>query len=446
MQKTLDANKTQFATVAMTDTNGLLRGQKVSRATLEGILKNGMSSSPVHMALDPTDEILNLPGISDETADFHDSPLIVDKESCRSIPWEEPGHDLLFLSQFSGDAAGLCPRSILSKVLKRGADMGVNLKYGLELEYTLFNETSQSLREKGFRNLEPATAHASHDLLIYQTAQSEWYHAVAEMCRSLNIDLAKMHEEIAPGFMEACTGAGIGLDPTDQTVLLKNFMRALAMRQGKTITYMPRWSEQADSQSAHVHLSLLDNDGKPLFWDASKSDNMSDTFRHFIGGMQNYLGQAMLVFAPTANSYRRFALGTFAPPALTWGFENRTTCLRVVGHDAGSIRVENRLPGSDTNPYLIVAATLAAGLAGIAEKSEPDAATTGNGYVTQEVSDRGYPRSMRDANAALRGSSFARDWLGDMFVDGFCATRESQEAAFQGMVPDTELRRFFELG
>lgn len=446
MKDILDANKTRFITVAMTDTNGLLRGQKVSRSSFEGIMKAGMGMSPVTFALDPTDEILDIPGVTDEAADFHDSPLIVDAASVRSVPWEKLGDDLLVLSNYMDETAGLCPRALLLSVLGKSAQQGLTLKYGLELEYTLFNETSETLAEKGFQNPTPASTHASHDLLIYQSAQSDWYAEVADMCEALKIDLAKMHEEIGAGFMEACTGAGTGTEPADQTVLLKNFMRVLAMRQGKSITYMARWSEQADSQSAHVHLSLKGEDGTPLFWDETKPDNMSDTFRHFIGGLQTYAGEMMLLFAPTVNSYRRFAPGTFAPPALTWGMENRTTCFRVVGHDAGSLRVENRLPGSDANPYLTVAASLAAGLAGIAQKIEPDAAIVGNGFVPSDTPPRDYPRNMRDAIAALRDSAFARDWLGDAFVDAFSATREAQDQAFMHMVPDTELRRFFELG
>lgn len=446
MKDILDSNNTRFITVAMSDTNGLLRGQKLSRKSFEGILQAGMGMAPVTLALDPTDEILDIPGITDESADFHDSPLRIDPETVRSIPWEAPGDDLLVLSNYTDETAEICPRSLLKSVLDKGAARGINLKYGLELEFTLFNETAESLQDKGFRNLSPATPHASHDLLIYQAAQSDWYRDVADMCDALNIDLAKMHEEIGAGFMEACTGAGTGLAPADQTVLLKNFMRVLAMRQGKSITYMARWSEEADSQSTHVHLSLKGPDGTPLFWDDSKPGNMSEAFRHFIGGMQRYLGEAMLIFAPTVNSYRRFAPGTFAPPALTWGIENRTTCFRVVGHDAGSLRVENRLPGSDANPYLTVAATLAAGLAGITEAIDPDAAVIGNGYVPSDTPSRDYPATMRDAIDALRGSAFARTWLGDAFVDAFAATRASQEEAFSKMVPDTELRRFFELG
>ncbi|WP_128514691.1 glutamine synthetase family protein [Tabrizicola thermarum] len=434
----------RFATVAMTDTNGLLRGQMVSVSSLRGIVRAGMGMAPAQLALDPTDVFLNLPGVNDDAGDFHDDPLVLDPASVRRMPWSKPGHDLLVLSNFSGASAELCPRSILSKVLTRAAEAGFFPKYGMELEYTLFDETPESARAKGYRNLKPATQHASHDLILYQAVQTEWYEALAAICEPLRVDLAKMHEEIGAGFMEACIGAGGGLEPADQLVLLKNFLRALALRQGKSVTFMPRWSETADSQSIHLHMSLKDKAGAPVFWDAAQKNGVSETFRHFLGGLQAYVGDMTLIFQPTVNSYRRFAPGTFAPPGLTWGYENRTTCFRLVGHDPGSLRVENRLPGSDTNPYLTTAATLAAGIAGISGRIEPDPEVIGSGYA--RTPDRDFARSMPEAIARLRGSAFARDWLGDRFVDGFTATRESQYDEFRRKVPDVELDRFFDLG
>lgn len=434
----------RFATVAMTDTNGLLRGQMVSAASLKGIAKAGMGMAPAQLSLDPTDVLLNLPGVNDDSGDFHDDPLVLDPTSLRRLPWSKPGHDLLVLSNFSGTSAGLCPRSILTKVLARAAEAGFFPKYGMELEYTLFDETAESARAKGYRNLKPATPHASHDLIIYQAMQTEWYEALSAICDPLRIDLAKMHEEIGAGFMEACIAAGGGLEPADQLVLLKNFLRALALRQGKSVTFMPRWSEEADSQSIHLHMSLKDKAGMPVFWDASQKNGVSQTFRWFLGGLQTYIGDMTLIFQPTVNSYRRFAPGTFAPPGLTWGYENRTTCFRLVGHDAGSLRVENRLPGADTNPYLTTAATLAAGIAGILNRIEPEPEVIGSGYAQEPARD--FARSMPDAIARLRGSDFARDWLGSAFVDGFAATRESQHDEFRKKVPDVELNRFFDLG
>jgi glutamine synthetase len=439
----LNDQNSRFATVALTDTNGLLRGQMVSKSSLRGILANGMGMAPAQLALDPTDEMLELPGVTDEAADFHDDPLAVDPSTARQIPWAKPGHDLLLLTNYTGATAKLCPRSILTSVLARAAEAGLHPKYGMELEYTLFDETSESARAKGYRDLKTATMHASHDLVLYQTVQSEWYEALADMCGPLRIDLAKMHEEIGGGFMEACIGAGEGLEPADQMVVLKNFVRALAMRQGRSVTFMPRWSESADSQSIHLHISMLDKAGAPIFYEDGAKNGIGETFRHFLGGLQAYIGDLSLLFMPTVNSYRRFAPGTFAPPGLTWGYENRTTCFRVVGHDPKSLRVENRLPGADTNPYLTVAATLAAGVAGIINKIEPQAEVIGNGHGADGPD---FARSMPEAIERLTGSEFARDWLGDSFVDGFAATRQSQLNQFAAKVPDVELQRFFDLG
>ena len=441
----LTDSASRFATVAMTDTNGLLRGQMVSVRSLAGIAKSGMGMSPVTLALDPTDVVLNVPGISDETSDFHDDPLMIDEQTMRRLPWSKPGHDLLVLSNYTGATAQLCPRTLLSNVLKRVGAAGLTPRYGMELEYTLFDETPQSAREKGYRNLSTATPHKSHDLIIYQAQHTEWYEALADMCVPLRIDLAKMHEEIGGGFLEACIAAGTGLEPADQLVLLKNFIRALAQRQGKCVTFMPRWTEDADSQSIHVHVSLTDGEGRSIFHDAAERNSVSKTFRHFIGGLQKYIGEMTLIFQPTVNSYRRFAPGTFAPPGLTWGYENRTTCFRIVGHDPGSLRVENRLPGADTNPYLTVAATVAAGCAGIMEQIEPMPEVIGNGYASAgEGPD--FARSMPEAIERLRSSAFARDWFGPAFVEAFAASRASQHAEFCRKVPDVELQRFFDLG
>lgn len=441
----LASHEDGYATVAMVDTNGLLRGQLVANRNLRGILAAGMGMAPATLALDPTDEFLDLPGVTDETADFHDDLLRVDPGTARRMPWSEPGQDLLLLAGYAGETAALCPRSILAAVLDRAAEQGYHPKYGMELEYTLFDETAETARAKGYRNLRTATVHKSHDLLIYQAYQSEWYAEVAAMCRALRVSLAKMHEEIGGGFMEACIDAGVGSEPADQLVLLKNFLRVLAMRQDRTVSFMPRWSEEADSQSSHVHMSMLDPDGAPVFHDPHGPHAMSETFTHFVGGLQRYLGDVSLLFLPTVNSYRRFAPGTFAPPRLSWGFENRTTCLRVVGETPSTIRLENRLAGADTNPHLVVAATLAAGVAGVLDKIEPTVETRGNGYEADSA-DPDFARSMPEAIQRLRSSAFARDWLGDRFVDGFAATRQSQYDAFLAKIPDVELERFFDLG
>jgi glutamine synthetase len=436
----------RFVTIAVVDTNGLLRGQKVAATELPGILENGMGMSPAQLALDPTDVFLSMPGVTDGTGDFHDSLLRVDVASRREIPWEVEADKGLYLAEFTGDAAAFCPRSVLRRILARAAHMNCFPKLGYELEFTVFNETSESLAAKGYDNLRTATAHASHDLVIYQAAQSDFYGGVGDLCVPLQIRLAKMHEEIGGGFMEACIAADGALAAADQAVLLKNFLRVFAMRRGQTVSFMPRWSENADSQSTHIHVSLLDESGTGCFWDESAQNSMSKRFRHFIGGLQTFLPELMLIFAPTVNSWRRFAEGTFAPPAFTWGVENRTTCLRVVGHGPKSLRVENRLPCADANPYLTAAATIAAGIAGIQAEIDPTEPTRGNGYLPTARHGRALQPNMKAAIEALRNSPCAQDWFGARFVETYSATRASQLEQFDGKSLIDERRRFFELG
>ena len=439
-------HKKRFVTIAIVDTNGLLRGQKIAARALDNILNNGMGMAPAQLALDPTDEILPIPGVTDDSADFHDSVLRVDKDSQTTMPFERQEDAQLYLAEFSGDSAGLCPRTLLRRQLERAESLGLKPFYGFEQEFTLFNETSESIATKEFDNLNTATSYPSHDLLIYQSIQSDFYAEVADMCEILGVRLAKMHEEIGGGFMECCIDAGSDLEPADQVILLRNFLKVLAVRRGQTISYMPRWSEEADSQSTHIHVSLRDSKGTPLFFSASDEQNMSDTFRHFIGGMQRYLPEMMLVFAPTVNSWRRFAEGTFAPPAFTWGIENRTTAFRVVGEGEQSRRVENRLPGSDANPYLFTAATLAAGLSGIEEKLEPTAPTVGNGYIPGAGEGEPLPADMQSAIDALKSSAHARKTLGDQFVEAITSTRSAQLESFKDKTLVDERKRFFELG
>ncbi|HMM62510.1 MAG TPA: glutamine synthetase family protein [Mesorhizobium sp.] len=446
LESLLEDRGCQFATVAAADTNGFLRGQFVSRKGLLSIADSGMGMSPVTLALDPTDVVLPMPGVSDDGADFHDARLDLDPDSWREIPWHGEGKRLLFLAEFGGGEAAICPRALLRKILAEAHADGFSPRYGLELEYTLFDETPQSARSKGYRDLVPATTFASHDLVLYQSAQSAWYDDLVDMCASLKIDLYKAHEEIGAGFMEVCVGAGRDLAPADQAVVLRTFLKALALRNGKMVTFMPRWSEGADSQSTHIHLSLVDRrTGAPLFWQEGAPRNMSPLFRHFLGGLQAHLADMMLIFAPSVNAYRRFAPGTFAPPSLNWGFENRTASLRVVGEQPPALRFENRLPGSDSNPYLATAATLAAGLAGIRDRIEPRDEQLGNGYAQDIDPGLLFPRTMHEAIGRFRASAFARKWFGDRFVDGFSATREAQMHEFARKVPDVELARFFEL-
>jgi len=210
-------------------------------------------------------------------------------------------------------------------------------------------------------------------------------------------------------------------------------------------TFMAKWSRDWPGQSGHIHISLKDASGKPVFYDAGKPFTMSDTMRWFIGGQQKLMPELLAMIAPTVNSFRRLIPGFWAPTDSTWGVENRTTALRVIPGSAKSQRVEFRIAAADSNPYVILAAALGSGLWGIENKIEPEPAVTGNAYDRKFPARLALPRTLWDAAQRLKASKAARELFGDAFVEHYAATREWEEREFRKHISDWELSRYFEI-
>ena len=210
------------------------------------------------------------------------------------------------------------------------------------------------------------------------------------------------------------------------------------------LCYMAKPINGLPGSGGHMHMSLL-KDGHSVFYDADTEDNLTDTARHFIGGQQKYMPELLAMIAPTVNAFTRLAPGFWAPTGATWGFDNRTCSLRVVGDSAKSRRVEFRPPAADANPYLVLAAAIASGLAGIRDQIQPTAPTRTNAYDADIADALKFPNSLSEAAARLRASDMAREWFGDAFVDHFAASREFEQAAARAAVSDWELTRYFEM-
>jgi glutamine synthetase len=223
-------------------------------------------------------------------------------------------------------------------------------------------------------------------------------------------------------------------------------IKILAQRRGLMATFMAKWSAQQAGQSGHIHLSLTRKaDGVSVFHDASAEDGISREMLHFIGGQQKLMPELTALAAPTVNSYSRLVPDQWAPTEASWGIDNRTCALRVIAGGPESQRVEYRVPGSDANPYLALAAAVASGLHGIEQEIAPAAAVTGNAAEAELPRELALPRNLADAAAAFSQSAIARDWLGDIFVDHFAATRDWEARSFAKHVTDWELARYFEL-
>ena len=206
---------------------------------------------------------------------------------------------------------------------------------------------------------------------------------------------------------------------------------------------MAKWNMDLPGCSGHVHQSLWKDD-KNLFADAKDKNKMSDIFKSYIAGQLKALPEILPMFAPTVNSYKRLVEGAWAPTTLTWGLDNRTTALRVLASGGSSTRLETRVPGSDVNPYLAMAAALAAGIYGIEQKLELSInPTNGNGY--EDKSNGILPADLKSATEQMRSSSLAKTLFGEEFVDHFCMTREWEHRQFASSVTDWEIKRYFEI-
>jgi glutamine synthetase len=374
---------------------------------------------------------------------YPDAPVRILPASCRPLPWEDDG--LFFLCEFTPPGESLCPRGLLRRVIERARRMGFEPYVGFEYEFFVFNETPESVRAKHYRDLVPLAPGFFGYSVIRNSVHSDFYRQLLETAETMDFGIEGLHEETGAGVMEAAITVDAAEAAADKASLFKTFTKVLAERQNRMVTFMAKWSRDWPGQSGHIHISLKSKGGKSAFYDAKRPHSMSQTMRHFVGGQQKLLPELLAMVAPTINSYSRLIPGFWAPTDATWGVENRTCALRVIPGSEKSQRVEFRIAAADANPYIVLAAALAAGLDGIEKKTEPGKAIEGNAYAQKFPKSMNLPATLWDAAQRLKASKVARDWFGDAFVDHFAATREWEEREFRRHITDWELARYFEI-
>jgi glutamine synthetase len=425
------------------DIDGILRGKYVSTKKFDSALDSGFGFCDVVLGWDSKDQLYDNVRYTGWHTGYPDAPVRVLPESCRALPWEEPV--LFFLGEFSGEAETICPRGLLRRVLDRGRRMGYELLAGFEYEFFVFEETPDSVRAKHYRDLKPiAPGHFGYSV-IRNSVWSDLYRELLDSCEKMDLPIEGLHEETGPGVIEAALAADAGLAAADKAALFKTFAKVIAQRRGLMATFMAKWSADWPGQSGHIHMSLKDAAGKPVFHDPAKPHGMSDVMRWYLGGQQRLMPELLAMVAPTVNSYTRLIPGFWAPTDSAWSVDNRTTALRVIGGSAKSQRIEYRVAAADANPYVILAAALASGLWGIENRVEPEPMVKGNAYDKKFPQRLALPRTLWEAAQRLKASKMARDWFGDAFVEHFAATREWEEREFRRHITDWELARYFEI-
>lgn len=342
----------------------------------------------------------------------------------------------------AGKAVPHSPRAILRGQLERLAAMGYTANFASELEFYLFDEDYRALHERGYRA--PRTAgYYIEDYHIFQTTKEE--DVIREIRRQLQasgIPVENSKGEWGPGQEEINVRYADALTMADRHVILKNAIKEIAHAKGKAVTFMAKWNYDLAGSSSHIHMSLADKAGKPVFHDATAEHTMSATMRSFMAGLLKYATDITWFLAPYVNSYKRFQAGTFAPTKIVWSHDNRTAGFRLCGGGTKAVRVECRIGGADLNPYLAYAALIAAGMKGIEDELELQPAFAGDAYLARRLKD--VPKTLREATEAMNRSKMLRAAMGDNVVDHYVHNARWEQAEYDRRVTDWELYRGFE--
>jgi glutamine synthetase len=331
------------------------------------------------------------------------------------------------------------PRSVLSAQVEAAADLGYQAFAGTELEFIVFDDTYEQAWDRRYQGLTGANRYnVDYSILggskvepLLREIRNEMYAA------GLTVESAK--GECNLGQHEIAFLYDHVVRTCDNHVIYKNGAKEIAAAHGKSITFMAKY-DQREGNSCHIHLSLRGLDGSVVFADDDREAGQSEVFDSFVAGVQATMHELTLLYAPNINSYKRFAAGSFAPTAIAWGRDNRSCALRVVGHGAG-LRVENRVPGGDVNPYLAVAGMLAGGLHGVREQLPLEPPLQGNAYTSGR---RRVPSTLAEATDAFEASRVARAAFGDDVVEHYVHAARVEQAAFNAAVTDWERIRGFE--
>ena len=431
--------------LAVTDLDGVLRGKYVSHKKFLSALEKGFGFCDVIFGWDSDDVLYAEDSYTGWATAFPDAWAQIDPTSCRPLPLED-NRSALFLADFEGhSAASVCPRSLLKRVLARAEDMGFSARAAAEFEFFMFNESPDSLREKDFRDPQPMTPGNFGYSVLRNSTHADLYHQLLDTCRAMGMPLEGLHTETGPGVLEAALEHSTALRAADNATLFKTFTKVLAQQLGLMATFMARWSTEYPGQSGHLHMSLYDSDGLPVFHDPDKADTLSDTMRWFIGGQQKLLPELLCLVASSCNSYTRLVPGFWAPTAASWGIDNRTCAIRAIPGSPAAQRVEYRIAAADINPYLALAAAIGSGLWGIEHQLEPGDPFEGDAYSARFPKALQLPATLTEAAGRLRKSSAARELFGEAFVDHFAYTREWEEGEQRKAVTDWQLKRYFEI-
>ncbi len=435
LRTAVDAGEVDTVLLCLTDMQGRLQGKRLNaHHFVEDVVAHGAEACNYLLAVDVEMNTVEGYAMSSWERGYGDFEMKPDFDTLRMVPWH-PGTAMCVADLHWGDGSPVVasPRQILRGQLDRLAERGLTAVGATELEFMIFRDSYDDAARAGYTDLNPANLY-NVDYSILGTSRVE---PLMRRIRNGMLDAGMRVEnskgECNFGQHEINFTYGPVLQIADEHTIYKNGAKEIADQEGMAITYMAKFNER-EGNSCHIHLSLRRDDDTPLFADDDEA------FERFLAGQLACLQELCLFYAPNINSYKRFAVGSFAPTAVAWGNDNRTCSLRVVGHGP-SRRVECRLAGADVNPYLALSAMIAAGLHGMDKELALEPAYEGNAYASDKPR---VPSTLRDARDAFAGSAVARDAFGQEVVDHYLNNARIELEAFDAAVTDWERVRGFE--
>jgi glutamine synthetase len=438
--------ETSRVRVEIPDTEGNLRGKYAAAKKLAK--GKGATLSDVFYVLTIRDEVFEAP-VTGVATGFPDVIGMPDWSTLVPVPWER---DLsaVIVDMHTKDRAPLevDPRLQLRRAVDRATAAGYDALFGVEFEIYVFHcgdGGDAALRGGRPRDLRSA----GREWQAYSLWRFEDMHElvadVDEKLRGYGVEIEAWSTELGYGMIECATVPLRPLQAADAAARFKLAFKELCKRHGMVATFIAKWDMAQSGSSGHLHQSLL-RDGENVFW-AGVRDTLSETGRHYLGGLLACASELSAFSTPNVNSYRRPSPELWAPTNVTWGHDNRQACVRTITLDAASARIEYRRPGADLNPYLSIAACLDSGLYGIANGIEPPSASVGPAFDNPDAEL--YPATLEQAADALDASTLARGWYGDAYIDHYVASRRAEAAIVHGIanaqVPDYEIARYFEI-
>jgi glutamine synthetase len=424
--------------VAFTDMQGRLMGKRVDAEYFMESAAKGEAVEGCNYLLAVDMDMDPVPGyaMANWESGYGDFDMIPDFDTLRRIPWLE-GTALVLSDVAWHDRTPVkpSPRQVLRAQIERARALGFEPMFGTELEFYLFKETFAEAHAKHYADLTPSVPYILDYHVLATSYDEPFIRAVRKGMKEAGIKVESSKGEAWPGQQEINFHFADALTMADNHVIYKNGIKEMANQHGCSVTFMAKPDHTWIGSSCHVHSSLW-KDGRNSF------DGESDTFKRYLAGHIACAAEIAVFLAPTINSYKRYAAASWAPTTLAWGHDNRTCGFRIVGHGQ-HLRTESRIPGADVNPYLAIAALIAAGLHGIEQKLELGPAFTGNAY---ESDVQRFPHALRDAITALEKGKMVRHAFGDDVVDHYLNYARTEQSQFDKVVTGYERDRLFERG